>query len=190
MLGRYDENGPIVIIEETGEEIVPYCIESRIRIYQRQVEGWFLCPARKLLEEMQDQASFAVLGICFAYLEGVQQYREGRPSERGESKEFFSRSFARVFDSCQLSSRHIDTLYSDGRCGLFHDGMTRSQVIYDLEQRQPFATRENGLQDLVIFHPGLLLKGVEDDFLRYIQQLKTVPTSTERDNFDTMFTVT
>lgn len=189
MVGSYGKNGPIVTIEETGEEINPYLIKSKIRIYERQVEGWFLSPARKLLEEMPEQAGFAVLGICFAYLEGVQQYREGRSSISAESKIFFRDSFSRVFGSCGLPDSVIDMVYKDGRNGLFHDGMTRSRVIYDLKQKQPFSVVNNKSQDLVFFHPSLVVKGIEEDFKKYIGKLKTEDNATERINFDAMFSV-
>lgn len=119
---------------------------------------------------MGEQASFAVLAICLPYIEGVQQYREGESSNR-KSKVFFKKSFQRIFASCDLSETFVDVLYEQARCGLFHDGMTRSQVVYDMNIDQAFEIQHNGSENLIHFHPSHLLDCIEKDFIHYIQTL-------------------
>ncbi len=78
MLGKYDGR-PVVIDNRNGNQLDPQNINHKILVYERQVKEWFLVPARRMLEIMEEQASFAILAICLAYLEGVQQCIEGNP---------------------------------------------------------------------------------------------------------------
>jgi hypothetical protein len=71
MLGMYIHGDPKVIDQTTGITLDPYNLEDRISIYERQVFGWFIDPAVKLIELINVGAAFIVLSICFSYLEGV-----------------------------------------------------------------------------------------------------------------------
>jgi hypothetical protein len=139
-----------------------------------------------MYESMREQASFAIIAICFAYLEGVQQYMDGQ-SSKNAGRRFFAKSFQRAFSSCGLEPSQIDMLYEQGRCGLFHDGMTRTQVIYDMSLGLAFSVTNNGSQDLFRFHPEHLLGKVEDDFGTFINLLRGDGNPESRKNFDTMF---
>lgn len=188
MLGEYDGHNAIAIDEKSKRRFNPGLLDNKILIYQRQVEGWFLAPAREIYTSIKEQASFVILSICFAYLEGVQQYIDGK-SSKDASKTFFRDSFNRTFGSCGLTSTQIYGLYDQGRCGLFHDGMTRTQVIYDMSLGQAFAVRHNGSQDLFHFHPAHVLQSVEKDFADCIAILNDPNNNEYRKRFDSMFSV-
>ncbi|MFN9630200.1 MAG: hypothetical protein ACK59A_08225, partial [Cyanobacteriota bacterium] len=79
----------------------------------------------------------------------------------------------------------VDVLYEQARCGLFHDGMTRSQVVYDMNIDQAFEIQHNGSENLIHFHPGHLLDCIEKDFIHYIQTL--TDDENARVNFDRMY---
>jgi len=189
MLGKYVEGSPIVLDERNGNTIDPYQLNGKIIIYQRQVEGWFLEPADRLLKQMDTQASFVVLSICLSYLEAVQQHKEGEPS-RNNNKAFFLRAFQDVFSSSEMEDEFADLLYIEGRCGLFHDGMTRGKMVYDMELDKAFKVINNGSQDTIYFHPKYCLEGVKAHFADYIGKLKNEEEVTLRSNFGSMFTVT
>jgi len=189
MLGEYVEGSPIVLDERNGKTIDPYQLNGKIIIYQRQVEGWFLDPADRLLEQMDTQASFVVLSICLSYLEAVQQHKEGQASN-GKSRDFFLRAFQDVFSSSEMEDEFADLLYIEGRCGLFHDGMTRGKIAYDMELDKAFKVINNGSQDTIYFHPKYCLEGVKAHFADYISKLKNEKEVNLRDNFKSMFTVT
>jgi len=189
MLGEYVKGSPIVLDERDGKTIDPYQLNSKIIIYQRQVEGWFLDPADRLLEQMDTQASFVVLSICLSYLEAVQQHKEGQASN-GKSRDFFLRAFQDVFSSSEMEDEFADLLYIEGRCGLFHDGMTRGKIPYDMELDKAFKVINNGSQDTIYFHPKYCLEGVRAHFADYISKLKNEKEVNLRDNFKSMFTVT
>ncbi len=120
MLGEYVDT-PAVTDERNAKKLDPRELQDKICIYERQVREWFLYPAEMLFKMMGEQASFEVLAICLPYIEGVQQYREGKSSNQ-KSKAFFKKSFQRIFASCDLSETFVDVLYEQARCGLFHDG--------------------------------------------------------------------
>ena len=189
MLGEYVKGSRIVLDERNGNTINPYQLNGKIIIYQRQVEGWFLEPADRLLKQMDTQASFVVLSICLSYLEAVQQHKEGEPS-RNNSKAFFLRAFQDVFSSSEMEDEFADLLYIEGRCGLFHDGMTRGKMVYDMELDKAFKVINNGSQDTIYFHPKYCLEGVKAHFADYLGKLKNEEEVTLRNNFGSMFTVT
>lgn len=76
--GKRDDRGALVIIDDnTKEQLYPEDnIEHKIRIFEKQVNGWFLERASTFLEEKDN--GFIVLMIATAYIEGVEQYRQGK----------------------------------------------------------------------------------------------------------------
>ena len=75
-----DQKKYLVIDRETGDSLNPSDPFDKIKIYERQVKGWFLNRATELVEG--ENNGFIVLMICISYFEGIQQMREGRKSER------------------------------------------------------------------------------------------------------------
>ena len=189
MLGEYVKGSPIVLDERNGNTIDPYQLHGKIIIYQRQVEGWFLEPAEYLLKQMYTQAGFVVLSICLSYLEAVQQYIEGS-SSTNNSKNFFLRAFQDVFSSSEMEDEFADLLYREGGNGLFHDGMTRGKMVYDMNLDKAFKVINNGSQNIIYFHPTYCLKGVKAHFADYLGKLKNEEEVTLRNHFGSMFTVT
>ena len=64
--------------------------ETKISIYEDRVKGWFLNFARELTKEKNSE--FVVLMICVNYLEGNQQFREGRTSLERESTKMLKKA--------------------------------------------------------------------------------------------------
>lgn len=187
------ENGSPKVKDESRypspKELAPTLLVDKIEIYERQVKGWFLEPATLLFDLVNFQASFVIIAICFSYLEGVEQYRQGKASNN-RSFEFFSSSFKRIFGDNALDGDELKKLYKQGRCGLFHDGMTQSDVIADMELDVPITTVWNSQVCLVHFHPKLLLEHVAQDFDDYIMELREDLASDLSKNFDKMYDLT
>ena len=103
------------------------------------------------------------------YIEGNQQYREGRSSKDGrESTAFFIDGLKRIFS---LKGKHKKTLvkfYRQVRCGLFHDGMTRKLVMIDGRYKEPIEISAKSIK----INPYKFLKYIEIDFEKYIHDLK------------------
>lgn len=138
---------------------------------------------------MYTQAGFVVLSICLSYLEAVQQYKEGS-SSANNSKNFFLRAFQDVFSSSEMEDEFADLLYREGRNGLFHDGMTRGKMVYDMNLDKAFKVINNGSQSIIYFHPTYCLKGVKAHFADYLSKLRNEEERCLRHNFGKMFTVT
>lgn len=122
-----------------GGKVKSGAIEDCIDVYEDRVKGWFLGPARALTKVLN--SAFAVLIIALSYFEGYAAYKFGADSS-GKSKKFFRNAFLEVFVEIRTAPGHANTpitpdmlarvadiLYEDGRCGLFHDGMSRKRVI-------------------------------------------------------------
>jgi hypothetical protein len=180
--GRINDNGiPEVFDEETQRSLNPQEINDKITIYKRQVEGWFLDHASKLVKK--DDAGFVVLMICIAYIEGVEQYMGGQFSHNN-SKVFFKRGLRRIFGLENVSEKNLDEFYSQVRCGLFHSGMTEHKVIISNEYEQII----DFSNDMIRINPKLFLDKIKKDFGNYLDRLRDSSNNQERRNFDRMFT--
>ncbi|MFW6173781.1 MAG: hypothetical protein ACOC5T_08555 [Elusimicrobiota bacterium] len=176
--GQLNQGRPLVFDEKSGEYLNPSNVDDKIKIYERQVKEWFLNRATRLLRG--ENNGFIVLMICLSYLEGVQQYREGTYSN-WQSKQFFVDAIERLYPG-EYSHDDLKDFYKQARCGLFHDGMTRSKVIYNYGFDSPL--RFAG--DLTIeVNPKMLLEDIKSDFNGYIEELKR--SNNLRNIFDRMF---
>jgi hypothetical protein len=134
--GRRHIGIPQIIDERTDNPINYPALEGKILIYERQVEGWFLEPAKKLLRKNGiSNAGFILLLIGTSYIEGAQAYREGI-NLRNTDGAMFRRGVIRLFGLTEDQARG---LYDQLRCGLFHTGMTRDMVIISSEYNSPIS---------------------------------------------------
>jgi hypothetical protein len=181
--GYLDNNGmPCVRDIRTNATLNPDDIVDKISIYERQVREWFLLPGRRLLAGNNN--GFIILMICLSYIEGIEQYRVGRNSNR-HSLDFFVRSMNKIFGEVYSRDNLID-LYSEARCGLFHNGMTKGKVII----RNSFepAIRFPDIERIEI-SPERLLIVIEGDFENYLNELRNPENIELRHNFDLMFSI-
>src|SRR5262245_49177842 len=111
-------------------------LDDRIKVYEDQVRGWLLGPAKALLP--MPHSGFAVLHILMGYFEHHAIYRLGASSAR-KSKQFFRQGFVAVFPKPaetdapgvkpeEVSEWLADIMYSDARCGLFHEWIARRGI--------------------------------------------------------------
>lgn len=166
--------------EKTGNYLNPNDLEDKINIYERQVKGWFLDRASKLLRG--DKNGFIILMIAISYIEGIEEYRSGE-SSNGRSCEFFKRGLERIFPISENSSQ-LNEFYKQVRCGLFHSGMTRNKVIISDDYTQAIDFSED---DSIKINPRKFLHKVRIDFNRYLRILKNTGNNNERNNFDRRF---
>jgi hypothetical protein len=193
ILGKYENGAPVAIDKRNhNERLNPKDIDHKIRIYEREVEEWFLNPATDLLEKNEFNNSFVVLMICMAYIEGVEQYKTGVESHR-RSEECFKDSIKRLYPN-KFQDRDLGAFYKKARCGLFHNGMVKGGVVFSNGFAEPIEFENNG--ETVRVNPTLLLRDIKDDFRKYINELKGTSNTanqdylkTIRENFDRMFTV-
>lgn len=179
-----DESGIIKIYDEKEAiNLKPNKTDDKIRIYERQVKNWFLEIGSKLLNE--DNSGFIVLMIGISYIEGVQQYMNAT-SSKGNSKKLFKQGLIRIFKFSDEQENELDRFYSQVRCGLFHNGMSDSQVIISDDYVQSIDFSES---NTIKINPKLFLSTIQNDFNEYILCLKDEDNSDLRDNFNKMFSV-
>ena len=141
-------------------------LEVKIKVYEDRVIGWFLDFAKKLSNEERD-AGFIVLHISIAYIEGNQQFREGKLS-KGTSTANFIKGVRRIFDKAHVPEEILKKYYQQIRCGLFHDGITKRDVSISGEYFDPL----NYDNKKILINPHKFLSKVIEDFRGYIEELK------------------
>jgi hypothetical protein len=133
-----------IIDKRNNNKIDPNLLDTRILVYEDMVKTWFLDIAKYLTIKNKveingesidtNEAGFLIIQIAISYIEGNQQYREGKES-KGNSKKFFRLGMMRIFKL--RKSEQIDKFYDQVRCGLFHDGMTKKMVTISGEYLNP-----------------------------------------------------
>lgn len=182
IVGYIDETGqPIVFDEKTNQHLDPNNIDDKITIYERQVKEWFLNRASRFLN--RDKNGFIVLMISVSYIEGVQQYINGRTSQGGDSNNFFQQGLRRIFNLNE-SNPVLSDFYKQVRCGLFHSGMTQNKVIISKTYSIAIDFSET---DTIKINPILFLRAIRDDFNQFIAKLRNPINNIERNKFDNMF---
>jgi hypothetical protein len=180
--GRLYNSNPEVTDEVTNTSIDCRSTDGKILIYKRQVEGWFLGPAEKLLTSRSIKNSgFIVLMIGTSYIEGTELYRTGANLNNTDGMVFIN-GIQRIFG---VSRTDAGILYSQLRGGLFHNGMTGDMVIISSSyERAIFIDRAS--RDIRINHK-LFLKTIIEDFHTYIDELRN--NTILRTNFSSRFSI-
>jgi len=193
MLGQYENGEPVVEDSDSGRSLDPRTLNDKIAIYEREVKGWFLDPALRLLESDEQSSTmnnaFVIVMICMAYFEGVEQYKTGVESNR-RSKECFVDSVKRIYPG-RFEKNQIEKFYEQSRCGLFHNGMTKGSVILSYEYGEALKIEGSGKRMKIKISPKFLLADVKRDFEAYVNKLRQHDDHPElvRENFDRLYSV-
>ena len=182
--GKRDDNGRLIIsVDSSGEQLYPEDnIKHKIKIFERQVNGWFLERASTLLKE--EDNGFVILMIATAYIEGIEQYRKGQSSE-GNSYTFFTDGIKRIFDIDSRYDERISNLYKELRCGLFHNGMTGPYIrIHSTIYKKPIDFTDG---NIIKINQKLFLEKVKGDFEEYLTELRGTEHSELINNFNNMY---
>jgi len=169
------------VIDLRTNERLPYDTDTKILIYEDRQKTWFFEIADCL--KLMNEAGFIVLMIATSYLEGNQQFMEGRPSNRGESESMFGKALQRIFPN-QLDQPKIDLLYRGVRNGFFHSGITKKDIFISTSIKEVFQERGEGL---LVINPHLFLDAIKKDFEDYILKLKNKENTSERVNFESFW---
>ncbi len=173
-----------------GSKVKSGTVEDCIDVYEDRVKGWFIGPARALTKV--PNSSFAILTIALSYFEGHAIYRFGADSSR-KSKSFFRRTFLEVFVESMPAPGHADTptprdfiarvadiMYEDGRCGFFHDGMSRKRILMTKASAPITGSvhKKTGDISVIVIDAEKFLSAIEVHLERYLGGLRD-PTNTE-----------
>lgn len=184
--GSIENGAPEIIDEMTGLKLNPNCFLDQVKIYEREVKGWFLEPAQTMLNSNASSNSFIVLMVCMAYIEGVEQYKSGKSSNR-QSQEFFIRSVKGIYGN-RFVEKNLVGLYKKTRCGLFHNGMVGGGVLFNNEWED--VMEFDSTKEEIRINPSILLKDLRGDFEDYIESLnRSEENSVIRTNFQRIFSI-
>ncbi|MEK6959821.1 MAG: hypothetical protein AABX47_01490 [Nanoarchaeota archaeon] len=169
-------------------------LETKIIIYEDRVKHWFLQIAENLKND--NEAGFVILSIAIAYIEGNQQFRDGKSSApqfkngkriAGKSEKFFIKGMRRIFDKEDVPKPILKSYYGQIRCGLFHDGMTKKNVVISCEFPNPisYTGSQDGQNGVIMINPHKFLDKLTEDFEGYISELKAGSDTEIIKNFET-----
>jgi hypothetical protein len=163
-------------------------LNDRIDVYEDRVRGWLIDCGHIL--NRHEHAGFGVLQIGLGYFEGFAVFLRGEDS-RNRSFQFFQEGFSSVFSevaSLPIPARDsfAKIMYYDGRCGLFHLGMTRPRVV--LSDGQPIfriKTDATGqaIEEILIDRYGFI-EQIDRHHSRYVARLRDLAEVELRNNFD------
>ena len=186
-----ENDEPYLYDELKKRELDPTVIEDKITIYEREVNGWFLEHAKRL--KHVENTGFVMLMIAISYIEGVQQYIEGKssnneswPRNKKGSKKCFNRGVRRIFALDNVEENMLNNFYDQVRCGLFHTGMTKSKVII---KGSTVKIIDFSKEDRIVINQRKFLNSILKDFQQYIKKLRDIGERQLRENFDKMFNV-
>lgn len=174
--------------QHTAEKISPGTFDDWVDVYEDRVVGWFFDHAH-IVRAHSQYGGFVVLQIALAFIEGYETYRTGEES-RGRSKEFFKRGFQRIFTDevhgvpAGVPDELANLLYSDARCGLFHDGQVKGRIfLFEEEGKLLEFFPDLGL---IRINPYAFLDIIETHFRIYIARLRN-PDDPEADELRANF---
>lgn len=181
---NYERRGKKVYRSGTDEEVGKWLKDAGVMVdvYEDQLSGWLFQPANLLRKEKAANAGFALLTLALSYIEGNQQFREGKRSDElygdGGSTGAFTRGCRRIFSAAKLQQDDWGAFFDKARCGAFHWTLLKPGVL--INHDAPAAVMFDGAAFEV--NPEKFLDAVERDFKAYVELLRSV-SSDDRNRF-------
>ncbi len=178
----------------TQEKFDKPTIDDLIDVFKDRILNWLFEPVKKLI--IEKDGYFGAVCLLLTYFEGIWSYISGIDSE-GKSKKYFIKAFIDVFSSSGhnpvLLERVALILYEDGRCGFFHDGMSRARIfLAELNKIDMLITlpkTPDGKVDVdgqiksIMIDPRYFMAAIERHFIDYLLCLSKPNEKVKRDNF-------
>lgn len=178
-------------------------LDDKIEDFIEEVNKWQIAPAKEMLEKGTIDWDFGILKVVMSYFEMIAKYRDGNAEDR-KSGEFFKKGLKQVFPEIENWSVHektvvLDWFYRKVRCGLYHAGMTGSAIGIWLDRAfglSPFqlesheTTYDNGRLERtyqININVVLFVAALENDFKKYVSELRDQNNVTARENFQKKF---
>ncbi len=178
----------------TWEKLENPSFDDLVDVFEDRVRNWLLEPAKSLLQ--LHQGFVATISLLFTYFESVQIYLSGQDS-KGASQRFFIDGFLAVFGSPDIDKSQLEkmakTMYTEGRCGFFHNGMSGGKIQYSTIRDEALTVTQpkvdgkidfNGEVGSIVINPDRFHWCVERHFDKYISDLRRIENATLRENFE------
>jgi hypothetical protein len=170
---QYDEDDDVLIDCSTSPttRYPASCLLAKIGVYESRVRDWFLGLADSYVAEEPSRSDYVALSIALAYIEGVEQFRQGQDTPMSQSGNWFKASAARIFPNAP--DKALDRLWREARCGLFHSGFTDGRTYLSHKCKDAIAIIGEDME----INPRLFVNAVLDDFSTYVSELRAAPNS-------------
>lgn len=150
---------------------------GKVNVYEDRVRSWFLDVAVAHVAKGQSPADYVALSIALAYIEGVEQYRQGSETPSKSAGKWFQSSAKRIVPAA--TKKALERLWKEARCGLFHSGFTNGPTYLS----HAYSGAIEISQDRLNINPEKFVVAVTDDFNTYISQLRANPEDPLGKNF-------
>ena len=158
------------------------CIDTYIIVYEKYVMEWVFKWGRMLQDPKHNDAGFVVLQIAISQIEEMEQCRLGKLSKK-ESGVLFCAGMKRIFKLNNDDDVWLKKFYLLCRCGLFHCGMTRKNVLVENSYEKAIEYKKDTTE--FYLNPNKFLNAVIADFSEYINELKDEKNHELRKAFET-----
>lgn len=174
--------------DETNNELVDFrsvpparysaaSFEAKVAVYEDRVRTWFLEVAQTMVANGQAREDYVALSIGLAYIEGVEQYRQGKSTPIRLANNWFKTSAKRIFAA--VPEEVIERLWKEVRCGLFHSGFTDGRTYLSHDFSPAIAI----IQDKLEINPARFITAVASDFSLYLEHLRDPDNEDMRQRF-------
>ncbi len=183
----------------------PQTLEEKLLVFTDRVRGWQLAIAEQVSVEIP-HSGFGVLSIITSYFEMIGMYVHGPnqtkqvPAQGGAhtqkawgSRDYFEAGVNAVFPQlANANAQHVrwfmKAFYKNVRCGLYHQGATRSRIF--LTGEIPDAVRFDDLGPdghRVVINPRALVEHLKAHFSSYVLQTSNPANQAARQTFEAMY---
>ena len=178
--------------DEANDEFVDYSstpptrhsttsFDAKVAVYEDRVRKWFLEVAQTMVANGQAREDYLALSIGLSYIEGVEQYRQGKNTPDGQAGNWFRAGAKRIFSS--VPDKAIERLWKEVRCGLFHSGFTNGRTYLSHGFSKAIAIEQDDLK----INPALFIKAVASDFSSYVDKLRDSTNADLRQTFENLW---
>ncbi|MCD4673288.1 MAG: hypothetical protein K8R77_11550 [Anaerolineaceae bacterium] len=106
-----------------------WTLDNKIDVFVDRIEGWQIGIAKEIIQKKIPHRGFALLHIVFSYFEMVGKYLTGYVGSN-KSKYYFRKGVRATFPEIETEEEALlNALYSSVRNGLYHVGMTKTNVM-------------------------------------------------------------
>jgi hypothetical protein len=140
--------------------------DAKVAVFEDRVRTWFLDVASSHVVDGSTPADYVALSVALAYIEGVEHYRRGRAASGEEHGPWFKERARAIFPMAEPEA--VERLWRAVRCGLFHSGFAEGPTILSRASGEALELSGRFLR----INPKAVLRGVIDDFGRYVAELR------------------
>ena len=178
---------------ERSELSDPLTYDHKLLVFERSVLGWQLEIADALINghgaaQPIAGSGYAALSILASYHEMIWQATHGEKS-KGKSKEAFRHGMGYIFPTVQPEQASwreaLDLIYDEVRCGLYHDGKARREVVLSGDFRNPIEVHHDSPK--IWINPHLLPGEFTRHFRQFLIRLRTSGADSEHGQQFTRF---